>query len=918
MVGRSLGPYRITGKLGAGGMGEVYRGHDTRLGRDVALKILPPLLAADPERRARFEREARLLAALNHPNIGGIHGLEESDGVTACVLELVDGETLGDRLARGALPIAEAVTLARQIADALAAAHEQGVIHRDLKPANVMITRTGRVKVLDFGLAKTVAPTAASAPRADAASTVMTSLGATEPGMILGTAAYMAPEQARGLSVDGRADVWAFGCVLYEMLTGTEAFPGRDLTEVLARVIERDPDWSRLPPNLPAPIRLLLTHCLAKAPDRRLRAIEDVRILLDGDVAGTAAPPAPAVTRRLTLARAAPAAIAALVVAGLGWLIGRGSAPATLPAAPVHALIDLRPAAVLRGVSAVERTTYGRNVPSRRAIAISPDGSRLAFTARQGDRQALFLRPLDRDEAVEVKGATNADAPFFSPDGRFVGYWSGGALWRVSIDGGLPVKIADTPHVSSVSWTDPSRVVFGTRFAISSVDPGDGGVERLTSLSPDGDEVAHMSPHVLPGGRWLMYTVLPGDFGWQQARVVAQAIGTAERKVVVEGATDARYLPTGHLLYMRLGNLMAAPFDPERAAVTGSEVGVIEGVLQSVNRGAINIDTGAGQYAVSATGTLAYVAGRLMPDYEGVLTWMSRDGREAVVPVPPPARPFFAPRLSPDGRHVAVSTFGLDDHSIFRYDLTSTTLTRLTFSGWATLPVWTADGARLAINFAETGARNLFVLPSTGGAVERLASAPVIQAPAAWAPDGRSLVFMQGGNVFVWSADSDPKTRPLLNAKFSERHADLSPDGRWLAYVSDETGRPEVYVSAFPGMTNKRPASARGGVEPAWSRDGRTLAFLEPRTAEAGGFRVMTIDVTPGGTLSLGAPRHLFDVPWYTGGVIARAYDVTADGQRFLFLREVHPPADAELDHIHVVTNWFDELKRLSEDRTAR
>ena len=550
---------------------------------------------------------------------------------------------------------------------------------------------------------------------------------------------------------------------------------------------------------------------------------------------------------------------------------------------------------------------YARSRPSRTAIALSADGRMLAFTARRGERQSLYLRSLEANEAIEVSGTEGAEGPFFPPDSRSVGFWANGALWHVSRDGGPAVKIADTSRVWGTSWTEADRIVFSQRNAIWSVDPDGGEPTRLSTLSTE-DEVRHVLPQVLPGGRWLIYTVLSVDFGLDQASVVAQSLETGERKTLIEGAADARYLPTGHLVYMRLGDLMAVPFDAAAAELMGGEAGIVEDVLQAVNMTAIAIDTGAGQYAVSSDGTLAYVAGDVLPDLEGTLLWVHRDGSTEEIPVPAPPRPFFSPRLSPDGQRLAVGTLGLRDHSIFSYDFETGALTRLTLSGWAALPVWTADGKRIGINLAETGRRNLFSLSADGGQPERLARAPSAQAPSAWTPGGRSLVFQSGGDINLWSADTDPQVRPVLDTAFVERHADLSPDGRWLAYVSNETGRSEVYVMAFPGLDVKRMISTRGGVEPAWSGDGRTLVFLEPLEGEGRGYRMLSVDVTIGDEFSYGPVRHLFDVPWYTGAGGRRAYDLTADAERFLFVRETYPAAVAELDRIHIVQNWYQEL----------
>ena len=840
----------------------------------------------------------------NHPNIGHIYGLEEAEGQKALVLELVEGPTLADRIKQGPIPVDEALPIAKQIAEALEAAHEQGIIHRDLKPANVKVKDDGTVKVLDFGLAKALEP----APEGDPSQWPTVTAAATASGVILGTAAYMSPEQAKGRPVDKRGDIWSFGCVVYEMLAGGRAFDGAGLTEVLAQVIERQPDWSALPISTPPHIRRVLMRCLEKDPRRRLRDIGDAwaEIEVEASPATTGAAEVPIRPEPRRVSAVAPALLLAAVAGGLGWCLG-GARSTPQPARVSRLLVDVRPAEALLGSTPGERALYARSRPSRTAIALSPDGRMLAFTARRGERQSLYLRSLEENEAVEVSGTEGAEGPFFSPDGGSVGFWADGALWRVSRDGGPAVKITDTSRVWGTSWTEDDRIVFAQQTVIWSVDPDVGEPTALTTLST-GDEVRHVLPQAFPGGRWLLYTVLLVHFGLDQAFVVAQSLATGERKTLIEVGADARYLPTGHLVYMRLGDLMAAPFDAEAAELIGGEAGIVEDILQAVNMTATPIDTGAGQYTVSSDGTLAYVAGDVLSDIESTLLWVHRDGSTEEIPVPPPPRPFFSPRLSPDGQRLAVGTLGLHDHSIFRYDFATGALTRLTLSGWAALPLWTNDGSRLAINFAETGPRNLFSLSADGGQPERLARAPAQRAPSAWTPDGRSLVFSSGGDIHVWSPDTDPQVRPLLNTSFPARHADLSPDGRWLAYVSDETGRPEVYVVVFPGLGGKRTISTRGGVEPAWSADGRTLAFLEPLAEEGRGYRLLSVAVTIGDEFSYGPVRHLFDIPWYSGSGGRRAYDLTGDAERFLFVRETYPAAVAELDRIHIVENWDQEL----------
>jgi Tol biopolymer transport system component len=891
--GTRLGSYEIAALIGAGGMGQVYRAIDTNLKRAVAIKVLPPIVATDEGLLARLRREAELLASLSHPNIAVVHGLERTAGATALVMELIQGPTLEDRLIRGRIPTEEALAIARQVADGLDAAHERGIVHRDLKPANIKIRPDGVVKVLDFGLAKALEPI--GSPNASPA--------LTEVRTILGTAAYMSPEQARGESVDKRTDIWAFGCVLYEMLAGRRVFEGNDAVEVLGRVLERTPDWDALG-DIPAPVQRVIHRCLEKQPRHRLRDIGDARADLDEPAAGPVGEPRRHIVGLVPISIAA-AALGAAVWAG--WWLGTSGFSAREP--PVERfLIDVRPAAALLGGSPFERTAYGRSRPSRTALALSPNGRSIAFTAQRDGQEALYLRSFDKDAAELMPGTEGADGPFFSPDGRWLGFWSRGALRRVPVAGGPPVEITRTPQPSSSSWSDDGRILFGLAGLISSVPFIGGEPTALTTQSGDQIEFAHLHPRILPGGKWLLYTILPVNYGWDKARVVARSLLTGEQRTLVEGASDARYVPTGHLLYMRLGNLMAAPFDLDAIEITGGEVGVVQGIMHSVNTGAIPLDTGSGQYTVAGDGTLAFVAGAPAQDFVGTLVWMYRDGTRE--PIPAPKRPYFAPRLSPDERSIAVGTFSLFGQDLWRYDLTEGALTRLTFAGRIEHPVWSPTANVIAVGFSEIGPYNVFTVPADGSAAPtRLTRGPRVQFPGAWTPDGRSLVFYDSTDISVVSLDQKGTAQPLLTTPFAERMPDLSPDGRWLAYVADETGQQEVYVQAFPGLGAKRRISADGGVEPAWSRDGRKLFYV---VHPASGLeRMMEVDVTLGATFTAGTPRTLFEFA-YSGAISARAYDATRDGERFLFVEEAHPPNSEALDEIHVVQNWFTELERLA------
>ena len=703
-TGTRLGSYEFLTPIGAGGMGEVWKARDTKLGRDVALKILPELFASDPDRLSRFQREAQVLASLNHPNIAAIYGIEDfrsggsSDPLTkALVLELVDGPTLADRIVHGSIPIEEALPIAKQIAEALEAAHAQGIIHQDLKPANVKVKADGMVKVLDFGLAKLTGPP--EGPDVTVSST-MTSPALTRMGVMLGTAAYMSPEQAKGRPVDNRADVWAFGCVLFEMLTGRRAFAGATVTETLAAVLERQPEWQALPRSIPAAIRRLLHRCLEKEPKNWLHAIADARLEIED---------APRETTVASWHAPRPAVWLAVVAGcaaslGLGWLLGARSVPATV--AVSRWLLDVRPATALLGASPGERSEFGRSRPSRTALALSPNGRTLAFTAQRDGTTRLYVRALDKAEAAVIAGTDGADGPFFSPDGNWVGFWAGGAIRKVALAGGPPVKVSDTSQPWGATWPSQDAIVYaspanGTIWTVAAA----GGMPReLTKLATG--EFRRVLPQMLPREEWLLFTAIPATGNWEQTRVVAQSLDTGEQRVLLEGAADARYVPTGHLVYMRLGNLMAAPFDAERAQLTGPEAGMIEGIMQSINSTTVPLDIGAGQYAFSSTGTFAYVAGELHPDFEGMLYWIRRGGSPESIPTPP--RAYANPRLSPDGRHVALATWGLRDRNLWRYDLADGIVTRLTTEGRAGFPVWSPDGTQILFALGLTGPPNLF------------------------------------------------------------------------------------------------------------------------------------------------------------------------------------------------------------------
>ena len=699
--GVRVGPYEVLGELGAGGMGEVYRARDPKLGRDVAIKVLPALFLSDPERRARFEREARVLAALNHPNIAVIHGIEDVEGAPALVLELIDGVTLAERLAHP-LPVTEALTIARQIADALEAAHDKGIVHRDLKPANIKITSAGVVKVLDFGLAKVYAGEGA-APDLSQAPTV--SAGGTRDVMILGTPAYMSPEQARGQAVDKRADIWAFGCVLYETLTRRAAFPGETISDTIAAVLEREPDWSALPPVMPASIHRLLRRCLEKDPKRRLRDIGDVRIELDEALTVPVRPerePSPVgrphVLTRPIWKRALPIAAAAVLATALSsvaWWSVRSSSPPL----PVTRLTFTLP--------------EGQRLPigdGSSTVAISPDGMQMFFVAAGRPYWRPYLRLMSQFGVKPIPwtdAAQNPNNPVFSPDGRSIAYsfhtgQLGFAIKRAAVSGGAPVTLCHAGFPLGMSW-GADGIVFGERGrGIMRVSANGGTPELVVSVKAGEDG---FRPQMLPGGGAVLFTLATGTAAdrWDKAKIVVQSLPSGERKTLIDGGSDARYLPTGHLVYALGGTIFAVPFNLGRLEVMGEGVPLVDGVRRPTDAGGL---TGSADFSVSDTGSLVYVSGAA-PSVRRELAFIDRKG--AVEPLKLPPDDYESPRISPDGTQIAYATDDGQEATVWISPLSGTGSARpLTFGGKNRLPIWSADGQHVAFQSDREGDLGIF------------------------------------------------------------------------------------------------------------------------------------------------------------------------------------------------------------------
>ena len=881
-AGEKLGSYEILSPLGAGGMGEVYRARDSQLGREVAIKVLPEEFTDHPQKLARFEREARLLAALNHPGIATLHGLEKVKGKPFLVMELVEGETLAERIARGPLPVDETLTLAQQIADALEAAHEKGVIHRDLKPANIKVDPEGQVKVLDFGLAKAFAD---EGPEGELSQSPTLSRDATRAGVILGTAAYMSPEQAKGKTVDKRSDIFSFGIVLYEMLTGKRAFAGEDVSDVLAAIIRAEPDWKGVPSDLDPRIQSLLRRCLRKDRKTRLRDVGDVRNEIEAILAepDTAVPSKAAKARAPVLAWALAGVLAVALLATL-WILWP---TAGAPEPPVRFSVNL-------GAGDGQLFTGVGGTP-----VLSPDGKTLALVGQMpGGNTQLYIRPLDNLEATPLSGTEGAYLPFFSPDGRWLAFFTAGALKKVSVSGGAALTIAEAPSPRGGTW-GPDDTIVSTPTGATGLYrvPASGGTPvELTELSEG--EQSHRFPRFLPNGKAVLFMIQAQGGTFDDATIEAVLLDTGERKVLHRGGTYPRYASSGHLLYAREATLFAMPFDAERIEPTGEPTPVIEGV------GATGI--GEALFSVADDGSLVYVPG-VGAAAESKLVWVDRQGVEQ--PVAETLRAYLDPRLSPDGQRLAVAISDADGYETWLLELGRGTLTRLTFGeGLSMRPLWSPDGERVIFASNREGNWDIFSKPADGSGTAEQLTTGAYRIPTSISSDGKSIVFRQnsdpsGRDIGMVRLEGESEPEMLLQTPFHEDTGMLSPDDRWLAYVSNESGREEIYARPFPGPGGKLQISTEGGTEPMWSRDGRELFY---RT----GNKMMAIAIATEPELAPGRPTLLFEGRYLSGvstGNPATGYDVAPDG-RFVMIRADEASGPTQ---IHVVLNWFEELKRL-------
>jgi serine/threonine-protein kinase len=894
MIGTKLAHYEITSHLGTGGMGEVYQAADSKLGRNVAIKLLPEAVTHDPDRAARFEREARVLAALNHPNIAAIYGVEESGGRKYLVMELVPGETLAERIKVSVIPVADALKIAIQISEALEAAHEKGIIHRDLKPANVKITPEGKVKVLDFGLAKAYETETTNSSLSNSPTL---SLAATQQGMILGTAAYMSPEQAKGRAVDKRTDIFALGCLLYEMLTAKPAFEGDDVPEVLGAVLKSDPDWTQLPEDLPPGIRNLLRLCLEKNARNRRSDATDVRLDIEQALKEpiAAAHSSSEIARRPLWKRAIPAVVASVLFTSIAGF----------------AAWHLKPSSdtpIVRFPFTVPDGQQFTNV-GRQLVSISPDGSQFVYVANS----RLYLKPMRELSSVFIEGTDLGSGvlnPVFSPDNHSLAFFSAAdsTLKRIAVSGGAPFTLGKMESPFGMSWGPDKEILAGQGSrGIVRVSENGGKPETIITVKPN--EVAH-GPQMLPGGDAVLFTLANGNAAdrWNKAQIVVQSLKSGERKVLIEGGSDARYIATGHLIYAVSGALLAAPFDVKRLAVTGGPVPVVEGIQSAGN------NTGTSQFSISGDGSLVYIQGDASDaGPKRTLALMDRNGSPKTLGLQSLA--YRHPRISPNGKQLAVSTDDGKEQIVWIYDLDGkTSMRRLTFGGRNYLPIWSADSQRVLFQSDREGDVGLFWQRADGTGVAERVTKPegewTSHRPDSWSPDGQTFLFtaLKPSDASIWTYSlRDRKATLFADAPLWQQSSAFSPDGRWVAYVSEETGR-RVYVEPFPATGAKFLITKDGGNHPVWSPDGKELIFMD----DMSNGQLYSVAIRTQPSLTFGNPVALPIKGFVQRVGNWRDYDISPDGKQFLVML---PRGAANSDapqalQIQVVLNWFEELKQ--------
>jgi serine/threonine protein kinase/Tol biopolymer transport system component len=872
IVGRRFGVYEILSYIGSGGMGEVYRARDTRLRRDVAIKALPHMFIDYGDRLARLHSEATILASLNHSNIGAIYGLEDINGVTSLVMEFVDGEDLDRRISRGALPLGEALSIARQIAVALEAAHEKGIVHRDLKPSNIKVREDGMVKVLDFGLAK-VFETESPSSGVVSPPSLPKSSASTQAGLIVGTAGYMSPEQAQGKRVDRRTDIWAFGCVLFEMLSGRRAFAGDASSDVFSSVLESDVDWTQLPANLPPTIVACIRRCLARDLRQRLRDAGDVALALEGAFDGATAftnsktSAAPLVSAWLRVGLPTSLLLVAIVV---GWRL-----LPTVQVVPARSPVRFK-------------IPLTAPVTDQLSVAVSRDGRRIAFSQTPG---GLFIRDIDQDEVRQLKDTDGAIDPFFSPDGRWLAFFADGQLKKILLDGGTISALCSAPEARGGSWAPGGTIVWGRAVGgLMQVSSEGGSPTALTKPDAANGEVADRFPFVLPDGSAVIFSAGPAitapDFSdW--SHVVAQTLPAGERRVLTERGSSPQ-VANGFLTYMVGYGLYTQPFNAAHLEVMGPRAAV---PYMSFRR----VPSGGGQYALSDNGTLVFARGERLPVQ---LVWADRHGKTVPLPLAPGS--YAIPRISPDGSRLAM-TMWEPESDIWTYDIAHGSLTRVTTDGNSFWPKWTPDGSSVVFGRIRAGQGDIVLsVLDNPVRVEEL----VYDAIGAydWTPDGRTMVYGRNGDLFVFRRSDIHAISPLWQSPAVEAGATFSPDGRWLAYQSDESGRREIYVRPFDRPGESRRVSKEGGSAARWARDGHELFFSRGR-------EIWAVEVRDKLTLTLGEPHKLFEGPYELPNASAdqSGFDVAPDGRFLLSVLSGSPPP---VHAIQVVLDWADELTR--------
>jgi serine/threonine-protein kinase len=877
-VGTKLGPYEIQSALGAGGMGEVYRARDPRLGREVAIKVLPSAFSADPDRLHRFEQEARAAAALNHPNILAVYDIGQQDGSPYIVSELLEGETLRERLNGGALPVRKAVEYAGQIAHGLAAAHEKAIVHRDLKPENVFVTSDGRVKILDFGLAKLTQ----REPALAGVSALPTRLPDTIPGVLLGTIGYMSPEQVRGLPVDHRTDIFAVGVTLYEMLTGRRAFERDTAPETLTAILREDvPDVHATLPQVPGALEQVLQRCVEKDPSRRFQSTQDLAFALatlggaTSSSGAIALPPAARGWKRVFVTGTAVLALAAIGTAITTFVRRQPANPQ-----PVRRVTISLPDAEPLAPASLMPLALGKT-----SIAISPDGSRIVYVANLGGTPRLVVRDLDRFQSRTIPGTDGAYGPFFAPDGQSVGFFSRNTLKKVSLAGGDPVTVCEARNATAGAWMSDGSIVFGNLYGAALVRvPAAGGAPQ--PVAGGGQGKSFLSVTALPDTLSVL-TDSSVSANPDANLIESVSLEGGGRKVVLRGGASPSYI-NGYLLFMRGGSLLAAPFDLKRLEVTGPVVPMIEGVRMETG--------GYSQVAVSRDGTLVYVEGT--PAWQGAPVWVGRDGVAQPIGASKQAYGGFA--LAPDGRRLAIVVAGATD-DVWVYEVGRGTFTRLTQEGNNYQPVWSPDGRQIAYQSIHGNTSTIRSRSADGtGAETQLWSGDC--GVWSWSPDGKSLALScitdrTDYEIYVLPLEGDRKPRLFASTPFTEWGAHFSPDGRWIAYISDVSGRYEVYVRPYPGPGGQWQISTDGGEEPVWSRDGREIFYRNGVNWMAAG-----VKTTP--QFSAEPPKLMFTGPYVN--VPGFSYDVAPDG-RFVLIKGAE---ETPVTHLNLVLNWFDELKR--------